>query len=438
MNGKDLFTAWAPAAQERWTKFAKPALFVHVDEFMFLPGSIHLPVIPVEVLQHCGGSTAVIVDLPGANSVEGGLALAKHGFRPVPLYNGIHERHIGGLSQAVDNAPIVDALRAGGDILKGMEIDIAAPPAFMLDSNRNNQVADSFGIYDNRWSIELDDVPVASYMVDAGIKQVVVWSIGAMNNDLLPIVDSYSDIGLEVIHFCGEKTTRHTAPAKPVVNSTILAARAADLKENVRKFENARFALMLVAGMAFVNLLFMFFGRSAPILWTAPSIKWMTYLWVPEIVGDVIAIAMFAAYAVLYFMSQRRRSLMNAALIFLGIDTLVLGIYALWYGLWDYIGGSMMYALIVFGFPVLCLIFIVRGTVAHTNMLNLSDADYYMSLDSLDGGVSSGGSHVGMGRRRHFRGFRGYGGYGGSGRGGYSGGGYRGGYGGGFGGGFGG
>jgi len=495
MNSKDLFKSWAPSEAYEWTKFAKPALFVHEREVSFARQRLEMPEIPDVLLQYCSNGTAFIVDLPGAASVGGGLALARLGYRPVPLYNGIHERNIGGLRPVIDNQPIVDGLYDGVNVLESLVIENSAPPAFMLDYKRNDETAYTFGMYDNRWSIELDDMPTPEYMRNAGIIQVVIWTNRALNTDLLPILDSYHDAGIELSIFCNEQVAFVENPVRwkagggsfgdssfgnsafanaPLGNGgnafdgnplgsggspfggsplggstsgdtgsagTEADPRATLLREEVRKFENGRFALMLIAGMALVNFVFMFFFIERPILWTAPSIMWVTYLWIPEILGDGIAIAMTIAYLVFYFLSQRKRILMRVALIVFGIDVGLFFMYVLYYGVADFAGGSMFYGLVVFGFPVFCLIIIIRGAMAFEKLRDINDTEYYTSLDNLDGIVAGGvvdeWGYRPVVRRRHFRGFRGYGGYGGSGRGGYRGGGYRG-YGGGYGGGFGG
>jgi len=447
MTGKDLYKAWAPSGPQHWTKFAKPALFVQESEFSFDKHMLQIPNIPGDLMRYSGDNTVFIVDLPGAASVEGALALAQRGYRPVPLYNGINEKNIGGLRPVIDNKPIIDALQDGASILESLTIYDDAPPVFMLDYNRSNQSGYTFGMYDNRWSIELDDMPTGQYMVNSGISQVVVWTKGNASKDLLSIIDSYQDMGINIKIFCTDMQA--FVESQPYVSPSIGASgfgfnetdsgqpitspQIPQVQEEIRHFENARFALLIITGMAFFHLLFMFLN-GAPVLWTTPTIMWITYLWVAEGVGDVIAIAMTITYLVLYLLSQRRRFLLKVALALFGIETAILVIYALYYGLMAYIGYSFALGLIVFGFPLFGIVMLISGASAVSKLDGLSDAEYYMSLDNLDG-IISGRGHVR--RRRHFRGFRGYGGYGGSGRGGYSGGGYRG-YGGGYGGGFGG
>ncbi|MCL2571536.1 MAG: hypothetical protein FWE11_03955 [Defluviitaleaceae bacterium] len=450
MNGKDLFNTWAPSWAGKWTRFTKPALFVHANQFSFERVAISVPAIPESIAQYGDGATALIVDLPGAAGVETGLALIEFGFRPIPLYNGIHELSIGALNEVVQNGPIIDALQSGEELLGRVAISENAPPAFLLDSNRNKTITDSFAVFDNRWTIELEDMPEATYMTDAGITQIVLWTSGAIRSDLVPILDSYHYSGFNITVFSENGTTLYRSVYDPGSDtrrgeSTIAANQAtnATLKEDIRNFENGRFGLLLLTGMAVINLLFMFLGRAEPILWTPPTIMWLTYLWVPEIVGDAIAIAMTVTYLTLYLVSQRQRHLMKVAVYIAGFDILVFVVYVLFYGIAAFTGYSMLYALIAFGFPAICVVFLVKGFQAEEKLRYVDYAEYNTAFDSLDGvgGFREDPFHGGRvpitRRRRHFRGFRGYGGYGGSGRGGYRGGGYRG-YGGGYGGGFGG
>jgi hypothetical protein len=467
MTGKELFKIWAPAVPERWTKFAKPALFVHVAGFSMTRRVIDIPKLPMEIFKHRADGTAFIVDLPGALGVEGGLALAELGFRPVPLYNGINEQNIGGLTEAVNNTPIIDALIAPEalQILNSGKISHDALPVFMLDANRNVQIPISPNIYDNRWSIEPEDMPDAFYLKEAGVKRVAVWSKGDVRADLLPIINNYRAHGIEIIAFCDDKTMRRennsmigqNIAANPGYgNDPIMRERF----ENVRIFENARNALMLIAGMAIVNFISMFFfSWERPLLYTAPSLMWLTYLWspesispdalysrellditnlwLPELLADMIAILFIIAYGALYFLTQKKRQLMKAATIFYGIDVAVMFVYAFAYGIFSYIGWFdeievfLFLAALVYGFPILCMVFLIKGLKITPKVQHLSDEDYSVALDALDGidrksQTLDTFSQV-FGGRRHFRGFRGYYGYGGSGLGGYGGRGYSGG-----------
>jgi len=105
---KKAFNAWAPREGQVWTKFAKPAMFVHVTSPKFRP-TLNEIEIPHAFQRLDDGKTAIIADLPSIEGVAAGIGLARLGFRPVPLYNGIHEVNNGGLPNAVDNRDIIAA-----------------------------------------------------------------------------------------------------------------------------------------------------------------------------------------------------------------------------------------------------------------------------------------------------------------------------------------
>jgi hypothetical protein len=71
------------------------------------------------------------VDLPGAEAVAMGVALAGHGFRPVPLFNGTSGPH-----EVIEVYPIVRALAAWARTMQTQRLLPDAPPAFLLDSRR--------------------------------------------------------------------------------------------------------------------------------------------------------------------------------------------------------------------------------------------------------------------------------------------------------------
>jgi len=429
MDKKQRFCIWSPNEGYTWTKFAKPALFAHAEEAS--GRRVYEADIPLDIRQRSNNETAIIVDLPSVTGVEAGLGLAKIGFRPIPLYNGIHEIKNGGLQSAVDNTAIIDALVDGANILRYTDIPANAPPAFLLDAKREAKIPDAEDMYDNRWSVELDDMPDAVYMKEQGISRVIVWTDREMQDDLNLIVNSYLDAGIEIVTYINGKI-EHEKRGECSVNMEEKPGISTETKEAVRKFENARFGLLLVVILAAINLVGMFFVNEEPLLWTAPSIMWLTYLWVSEIVGDLIAITLSVAYFVLYLSSHKRRNLMLIALALFAFDALVFYVYAFYYGIVAFTGYSLGYGLVVFSLPVILSTLLITGAVAHKKLEKVSDEEYLTSLDHIDGNLNdgNGSGYVGPRRRvfRSYRGanYRGYGGYGGTGRGGYGGGGYGG------------
>ena len=433
MDNKEVFQTWAPQEGFVWTKFAKPALFAHMEK-QKRGRQVYSANIPMDIRELDTRSTALIVDLPGSFGVEVGLGLANNGFRPIPLYNGIHEAQNGDLSPAVDNTAIINALHTGADKLRYAALQAQAPPAFLLDSNRDTNPAFSGALYDNRWNVDIDDMPDPLYLEEQGISRVVVWTEHGIQDDLRTIIRSYQDFGIDLVTYIDGNLEHRVFTSVRTNEPKMLAepkmpAFPKETTEAVRHFENGRFALLVVVILASINLIGMFLVNEEPFLWTAPTIMWLTYLWVSEIIGDVIAIALTLIYWLLYWQSHKKRGLLQAAALLFGIEVIVLFVYAISYGLAAYTEDSFYYGLIVFVTPVVLLVLLVRGAAAYKTVRKISEIDYEATLDDIDGlGQDNRTStHLAPRRRvlRSYRGanYRGYGGYGGTGRGGYGGGG---------------
>jgi hypothetical protein len=128
--------------------------------------------------------TAFVVDLPGAESVEVGFALAAVGVRPIPLYNaspgpeeivGLGAGSPGVWNAVIDMGPIVDAISRVTASLQNMQFSQNAAPTFLLDSARlsGTRPVDK-GMFDNRWMVFPQDFPSASFLVAQGIRQALL------------------------------------------------------------------------------------------------------------------------------------------------------------------------------------------------------------------------------------------------------------------------
>src|SRR5215211_1377202 len=104
MSREDAFGVWAPD-DVLWSQWAKPIAFIHWNDMADEAAAQREPP-AISAAPHL--DSAVVVDLPGAEAVYAGLALAAHGFRPVPVFNGTS-----GPSPVVDVSPITRALRDG-------------------------------------------------------------------------------------------------------------------------------------------------------------------------------------------------------------------------------------------------------------------------------------------------------------------------------------
>lgn len=157
MNNLDTYKIWAPD-DALWTQWAKPVLFMHKP----IMKKDRLPVPEVEWIENTVSNTMIIVDLPGQRGVTESLALARLGYRPVPLYNGVNAQYS---SMVVPVYDIVSALFRGANELCTFNIRPDAPPVFMLDSNRMNESGKQPGKYDNRWCVFPQDMPSAAFII---------------------------------------------------------------------------------------------------------------------------------------------------------------------------------------------------------------------------------------------------------------------------------
>ncbi|HEX8911900.1 MAG TPA: hypothetical protein VF796_06040, partial [Humisphaera sp.] len=185
MTISEVFAAWAPDGGP-WSPWAKPVLFAHLPAVTTYDGSVaaaqagpsaSTPMLPP--LPPADGRTAIIVDLPGAQSLSAGLALAAARYRPVPLYNAVPPptNALGTPAEAVvDVTPLLAGLRPGAAALTASPPPDDAPPAFLLDRRRRGEgvVVLNAGRFDNR-SVALEtDFPSGVLLRSRGVERAVV------------------------------------------------------------------------------------------------------------------------------------------------------------------------------------------------------------------------------------------------------------------------
>lgn len=195
------YKIWAPH-NALWTQWAKPALFVN-KPYGGREASLEIP--EVNWISFAEHNKMIIVDLPGKSGVEEGLGLAKIGYRPVPLYNGVNAPS--SESMIVDVQKIAVALYKGAEILNSLSLRNDAPPVFLLDSERMNGKEKEPGKYDNRWCIFPQDMPSADFILGRGIKEIIVRS-SRIQNDLSHILCRYQERGIK-IHICSFTEPMH-------------------------------------------------------------------------------------------------------------------------------------------------------------------------------------------------------------------------------------
>jgi len=200
MNNEKVFSAWAPD-HSIWSPWVKPVLFSHLPErdtggFELLPTDISWAPPRDERI-------ALVLDLPGDAGVKLALALAKNGYRPVPLYNAIPvsgDAPGNEIRAAVDVVPIVRALSEGANLLVDLHLGSDAPPAFLLDANRQGPGEVAPDQFDNRSVSFTTDFPSANFLRAHGIQRAVLVSKRAAQpqDDLAHTLRKWQDGGIEI------------------------------------------------------------------------------------------------------------------------------------------------------------------------------------------------------------------------------------------------
>jgi hypothetical protein len=229
MKRVDVHRAWAPEG-DPWSRWVKPVLFASLEDAYSLRDEVEPRSVPppppwlerdvVEPLaadderepaEHPYRRTlardlAIVVDLPGALGVHVGVALAGHGFRPVPLYNALPSK-----VALVDVEPIMRALVDGAPEVA--RVVAGSPPAFLLDANRLGAGKTAHeGTFDNRSRSWSTDFPSADALHRAGIRRAL-WIADTRARDLVGTLLDWQARGIRL----WEKRPREDAVAAPFV-----------------------------------------------------------------------------------------------------------------------------------------------------------------------------------------------------------------------------
>jgi hypothetical protein len=206
MTKEKIFSVWVPDTS-LWSRWAKPVLFAHLDSALSqipvrdAPTDMSWAPSPAE-------KAAFVVDLPGAEGVVNGLALAALGYRPVPLYNAIPlpyahrllDPHSVASVAAVDVLAILSALRKGAEQLAQLAIPPNAPPAFLLDANRRGTRKMLPEEFDNRSVSFTTDFPSATFLAAQGIRKIILVQKAALEpqEDLAHSLRRWQDAGFSL------------------------------------------------------------------------------------------------------------------------------------------------------------------------------------------------------------------------------------------------
>ncbi len=209
---KTVYKIWAPTGK-KWVDWVRPVPFVEMEAY---EKGYHIPAVTIPKISYVDETwrdAAIIVDMPGAESVWEGLGLAQIGFRPIPIYNGTVEQE--GSRATVDNESASFALFQGAEELVKMELADDAPPAFLTDSNRMERYKMDISVFDNSWDVYHQDLPSAEYFLANGIRRVVI--VGdSVSRDLAKIFHPFVKKGIEIYHTNGYDTPKKVVLHRPL------------------------------------------------------------------------------------------------------------------------------------------------------------------------------------------------------------------------------
>jgi hypothetical protein len=212
IRSEDAFAIWAPDGV-LWSEWAKPVAFAQAGAMIVVEpiAEADLPSVPGIF----DPRSALIVNLPGADAVYAGLALADRGFRPVPVFNGTS-----GPAAVLDVTPITRALGSGTQRLERNRIPQDASPAFLLDSRRNTgSSAVKSGAYDNRWVVLPQDFPSGALLASRGIVSVTLVQKDSLTipPDLAHVLRRWQESGIRirVVDIASGQTAEDVTVPKP-------------------------------------------------------------------------------------------------------------------------------------------------------------------------------------------------------------------------------
>jgi len=207
VTGEEIYERWSPA-ESIWSQWVIPVAFAQMQPFS---AGGHATLVNSErewwFPEEGERNFALVVDLPGKLAIEYGIAAAKRGMRPVPVIDGSpfpseDWRDLArGFKVAVEMGELMNELCRGAEVLSECRIAANAPPAFLLDANRDNAgVPPTVDVFDNRWKTFPQDYPSARLLRERGIQGVIVIreKAGDAREDLQHVLLRWQEAGIDI------------------------------------------------------------------------------------------------------------------------------------------------------------------------------------------------------------------------------------------------
>ncbi|MEM7627483.1 MAG: hypothetical protein AAF333_17945 [Planctomycetota bacterium] len=215
LSPETLFENWTPEASV-WSPWAKPVVFATMPSSMQRDMTkLAPPKLRSKAIPPADGATALIIDLPGGESVNVGAALAAYGYQPVPLFNGVPAPR--NTPSAVNNTTLARHLAVYADDVAEINLRPEAPPAFLIASDRMTPRRRKArpGDFDNRWMVFPQDFPSGHFLIEQRIDRAVVIQTTrpALDSDLSHVLLSWQKAGVAIEHLClpeGREPTKIT------------------------------------------------------------------------------------------------------------------------------------------------------------------------------------------------------------------------------------
>ena len=193
MNGKDIYKIWAPQ-NNKWSRWVRPVPFVAIDTYKRKEVNSWIDY-KASAFKEYIDNAAIFVDLYGEESIEYGIALAKIGYIPIPIFNGTDETK--DANSSVETFLVESYLISGAKRLNEIKIKEDALPAFLLGVRRLRRYRDSLSTFDNSWDLYNQDIPSIDYLKKNGVEKIIV--VGEkVQRDLRKIFFKYQDAGIKI------------------------------------------------------------------------------------------------------------------------------------------------------------------------------------------------------------------------------------------------
>lgn len=203
MTKEEALQIWTPP-QSRWSQWVKAILFAFMDG-QFAPSrprslKINLDWAPKN------NDTAIILNLSREDGVFWGIELAKQHYQPIPLYNALPfppDTKMTPRSRPVATVvvePILAALYEESAVLQKIRLPNDAPPAFLLDADREIALADPVaGVFENRSVCFPTDFPSPDFLIACGIrKAILVQNDNEIAHDLNRVLLPWQESGIQI------------------------------------------------------------------------------------------------------------------------------------------------------------------------------------------------------------------------------------------------